>query len=460
MDYDIAIIGGGPAGYSAAIYAAKCNLKVALIEQERLGGTCLNKGCIPTKALLHTSFIYHQQHSATNKGIKSTITYDDQQAYRYKDQLVDQLVDGIQHLINAHKISFYNDHATFNDKHTLLLKQSQQTITSDNIIIATGASSFGLPFIASDIKFIYNSDDVLKNPLTQTDITIIGGGVIGCELATYYHQLGRRVTIIEIAERLLPEVDKELSQNLQMNFKRSKIEILTNAKLLNVAEENDGLSYTYQLNEQSYTRSTQAIIIAIGRKPNIEGLNLNSLDLKLDKGHIKVNEHYQTSLDHIFAIGDVNGKIQLAHVATAQAEDCIRYITNQPMIHQAKTIPYCIYTTPEIAYAGLNESQAKQANIDYQISKYLLNSNGRYLIETDQRGFIKVIFSNKVIIGAQLYMEHASEYIGFFTMAIDNKLNVEQIANSIYPHPTISEALKEVTANINNQALHILTFKR
>ena len=461
MDYDVLIIGGGPAGYTAAIQSAKQQLKVALIEKDKLGGTCLNKGCIPTKALLHSANTYQKFLNSKDEGLNFTdLSFDPYVAYQRKDQIVDKLVNGIDQLFKANKIDLLTDQATLVDDHHVRLIQQDRLISADKIIIATGARPVLLPIVGSELNNVFTSDGFLASPLLLKEILIVGGGVIGCELATYFYLLGHQVTIIELANRILSTIERELASNLQMILKKNKVTIITDAKLHQISQDQDRLVCAYTQNDEEKQLSTEAIIFSIGRKPNTEDLNLEKLQITTDRGYIKVNEYYQTNIPNIYAIGDVNGGVQLAHVASSQGIDCIMHIVDKPLHYQGKSVPYCIYTNPEIAYVGLSEDKAKELKLDYQVSKFITSNNGRYLIENNDRGFVKVIFVDDVIKGASLFMDQATEYIVYFANAIDNKLTYKQLTEVIFPHPTISESIKEALENIHDQAIHVAPLKR
>lgn len=461
MDYDVLIIGGGPAGYTAAIQAAKQQLKVALIEKDKLGGTCLNKGCIPTKALLHSAKTYQKFLNSKDEGLNFTdLRFDPYVAYQRKDQIVEKLVNGIDQLIKANKIDLFTDQATLVDDHHVRLIQQDRLISADKIIIATGARPIVLPIVGSELDNVFTSDGFLASPILLNDILIVGGGVIGCELATYFYQLGHQVTIIELANRILSTIERELASNLQMILKKNKVNIITNAKISQISQDQKRLVCTYIQDDEQRQLSTEAIIFSIGRKPNTEDLNLDKLQITTERGYIKVNENYQTNIPNIYAIGDVNGGVQLAHVASSQGIDCIMHIVDKPLHYQGKSVPYCIYTNPEVAYVGLSEDKAKELKLDYQVSKFITSNNGRYLIENNDRGFVKVIFVDDVIKGASLFMDQATEYIVYFANAIDNKLTYRQLTEVIFPHPTISESIKEALENIHDQAIHVAPLKR
>lgn len=460
MHYDLIVIGGGPAGYTAAISAAQHQFKTALIEHDRLGGTCLNRGCIPTKALLHAAAVYREITQSAKLGIQvSEPTIDLVQTYAYKDQIVDQLVSGIQTLITAHHIDYYQQTASFVDEHTLRLKTNQEILDADHIIIATGSRPIRLSLPGMDLPGVYTSDELLRSPVDQPRIIIIGGGVIGCELADFYSSINRQVTIIELQKRLLSTADRELAQNLTMTLRKKGVTIITEAQLLAVTKDQDALVCHYRHDQTEQCLTGDAVILSIGRRANTEQLALEKAGITTERGYIPVDGQQRTVQEHILALGDVNGGVQLAHAASAQAVACIQRLAGKP-VHPYRTLPYCIYTNPEIAYAGLSEEEAKERYGTCQTSKFSLTANGKYLIEAPDRGSIKLIFHDDVIIGAQLFMERATEFIAYLITAIDNQLTYRQLTGIVFPHPTVSEAFKETMENIHHEAIHIMPLKR
>ena len=455
MIYDVIVIGGGPGGYTAAIRASQKGLKTALVEKNSLGGTCLNLGCIPTKCLLNSSKLYYKMKHSDTLGIQvDNLQYNLIDIYSKKNQVVDKLVEGIQQLVKGNQITFYQDQASFLNDHRLILQQSQEIIEGKHIIIATGSKPRLFPFEGNQLPNVYTSDDVMKNPIMGKRICIVGGGVIGVELADFYSDLDCEVTIIESEKQILPTLDRELSLSVAAYLKKKGVTILTNTRFVDNSKE-DSYIVHYQSAETLVSLENDALIIAVGREANTESLNLEQIDIITNKGFITVNQTFQTNIPHIYAIGDVSGAIQLAHVASQQGKTCISHIIEETVNEHEALVPYCIYTGIEIAYVGLSELDAKEKNIPVKSYKILMNTSGKHLIETEERAFIKILVNEEdEIVGAQLFCKQATELVSYFTMAIQMKLNIEELKEIIFPHPTISEVIGEAFEMVLEEAIH------
>ena len=455
MIYDLIVIGGGPGGYTAAIRASQKGLKTALIEKGNVGGTCLNLGCIPTKCLLNASKLYYKMKHSDNLGITAdSLHYDLSTIYERKNQVVEKLVGGIQHLIKENQIDFYQDHASFLNEHQLELRETKEVIEGKHIIIATGSKPRLFPFEGRELPNVYTSDDIMKNPLDANRICIVGGGVIGVELADFYSDLGCAVTIIESERQILPTLDRELSLSLATYLKKKGVTILTGTRFIDNVKEEHYIVH-YQTNDEIQSLENDALIIAVGRGANTQSLNLEKVNITTNNDFVSVNQNYQTNYPHIYAIGDVSGAIQLAHVASFQGKNCISHILNEGFIEKEPIVPYCIYTGIEIAYVGMSEQNAKEKDIQAKTYKILMNTNGKHLIETEERSFIKVLVDEKEhIIGAQLFCKQATELVSYFTIAIQNNLSVEELKDIIFPHPTISEVMGETFEMVLGEAIH------
>lgn len=455
MEVDLIVIGGGPGGYTAAIQGAKEGLSVLLVEESELGGTCLNRGCIPTKALLHSSNCYQQMLNARNLGvICDNPTYDIQKIYENKDRIVQQLVQGIHQLIQANKITYCNQSAYLVNSNTVLINEEE--VRAKDIILACGCKPNTLAIEGMNHPRVYTSDDVLNQPIETDELVIIGGGVIGVELATFYLDLGKKVTIVEGASRILPTCDKEIANNLASVLKKKGAKILSDCKVIKI-EENGQLQCVIESKQEEQRLDCDAILMSIGRRANSEKLSLEANGIEMERGFIKVNQRYQTNINHLYAIGDINGGIQLAHVASAQGKDCVSMIVGKVPLYQYSLIPSCIYTNPEIAYVGLTLEQATALGIRARSSKILMNTNGKHLIETSQRGFVRVVVdNNQLLIGALLFCDKATELVSYFTNMIEMKIPVEDWLKVIYPHPTISEIVKEIIEDLCGEAIHVL----
>jgi len=447
----IIIIGGGPAGYTAAIEAAKAHAEVILIEQDKVGGTCLQRGCIPTKALLEDAHILTKAAELLDT---PQLNYSVTRLFEKKDRLVAQLTKGIEDLLNAHKITLIHDEAVFVNRSTVHLKQHKLDIEAEYIILATGSETRSIPLDCDKPDKCWSSDDVLSTPLEPgKKLLIIGGGVIGVELACMLSQLGHTVTISEKESRILPAVERELAQSLNMDLKKMGIRVITGNEIGTIRFNNDAAEVQLtKSNEDS--ESFDRVIVAVGRKAVSEKLDLDKVGVKTDHGFIQVNSHFETSVPSIYAIGDVNGSVQLAHVAASQAKQLIAYlfeaIQPEPIL-----IPYGIYTPIQIAYAGLNEEEVKAKQIPYQVSKFLMSSMAKQKIKADARSFIKIITDEShLILGVSLYCSEATELLSFFVLMMVNHISVEDAQQLVFPHPTLSEAIGEVLENLNGKAVH------
>lgn len=455
MDVDLIVIGGGPGGYTAAIQGAKEGLSVVLVEESELGGTCLNRGCIPTKALLHSSSSYKQMREASSFGIFcDKVSYDMKLIYENKERIVNQLVQGIHQLIKGNKITYLNQSATFVDESTLLV--GDVTYHAKDIIVATGCKPNRLNIEGMDHPRVYTSDDVLHQPIEGEEILIVGGGVIGVEFASFFLDLGKKVTLVEWTSRILPTCDKELANNLASVLKKKGAKIYCDSKVTRIEGTKD-VQCVIECKGEEISLACDGVIVSVGRSANTEALNIEALGIEMERGFLKVNHRYETSIKHIYAIGDVNGGIQLAHVASAQGKDCVRYLVGKAPHYQHSTISSCIYTSPEIAYVGLSYEEATSLGIRARSSKILMNANGKHLIETNQRGFIRVVVDeNQLLLGALLFCDKATELVSYFTNMIELKIPVDEWMKVIYPHPTISEVVKEIIEDLCGEAIHVL----
>ncbi len=431
MDYDLAIIGAGWAGFNAALKAKAHGLKVALIDKEQIGGTCLNRGCIPTKALLQSAKIYSITKKSGIFGIETTspqVNFPEIQAR--KNKIIQQLRQGMEFMLKG--IDFINAQATVLSNNTLQVGQRQ--IDAKFMLIATGSKPLALNDIKFDGKKIISSNEILDLKEIPQSLLIIGGGVIGCEFASLFSALGCQVSIVELTPQLLPGIDKEVARKLETIFKKKSVKVATNTDARNLDLKH------YDL-----------VLLCIGRTPVTEGLGLNELGIKSEKSRIVVDEYLRSSIPNIYAAGDCASKICLAHFAAYQGCIAAENIADPEHIKKAdlSAIPSCIFTDPEIGSVGLTEDEVKGKDIDIKVNKFDFLGSGmaRILDETD--GFIKVISDKKTdeILGASIIGPRATELIGILTLAIQSRVKVGHLKGTILAHPTLSEgitgALKE-----------------
>ena len=445
MNFDIAIIGGGPGGYTAAEKAAKEGLKVVLFEKEDLGGTCLNRGCMPTKALLHSAETYASLGHAQILGIQTQdITYDFAAMHQRKDVVVDTLRQGVEKLMKANKITVVAGQACIEKAGVVTC--NGETYEVQDIIIATGSKVSYPPIPGIDLPGVWNSRDILEGGGQNFDtLVIIGGGVVGVECATLYRCLGCQVTVLEAAEHILPFMDKEIAQRLNMIMKKQGVTVEAKANVQKIEGTPGAMTVTYvDKKGVEHAVTAQGVLAAAGRKANLDGLFGSDFSLELDRGAIVGDVDGRTSVPHIYVIGDAKARnIQLAHVASAQGENAVAVITGKKLPLDMSVVPSCVYTDPEIASVGLTEEGAKAAGIPVKTGKYLTGANGKCLIEGTESGYVKLVTDSATgkLLGAQMVCPRATDMVGELTLAIQKGLTADELSEVIHPHPTFSEML-------------------
>ena len=451
----VLIIGAGPGGYVAAIYAKKQGLDVVVVDKEWIGGTCLNVGCIPTKALVRSSEMYHQL-LTENLGLNfEQLSIDLKAVIDKKNQVKDKLVSGIEFLFKKHQITYLLGEASFIDDH--LVKVNDQMIEAKHIVIATGSKTKHLPIEGKE--HLIDSRTLLDNRELPKSMTVIGGGVIGMEFAFIYQQMGVNVTVIEFLPRVLPGIDKELAMRLMPYAKKAGMNIITGAGVTKVEEVNGMKRVYYQKNDQEMMVEAEMVLEAIGRAPSIDGLNLEATSVNHHpKTGIMVNDYMQTNVDHIYAIGDVNNIMQLAHVASHQAFVAIDHILDKAKPFSLDVVPSVIFTSPTIATVGITEDIAKERNIEIDVIKTPYSANGKALILDGDKGYIKLIREkqSKKLIGALVMGKEAENLIASFTIAIQNQFEAKDIYHTIFAHPTIQELVHEAALGLDGLAIHYL----
>lgn len=451
----IIIIGGGPAGYVCALRLAQYGQTVTLIEQTNVGGTCLNNGCIPTKALLHAGQIYQEMLSGDNIGITAdNINFDFDKILLYRDTTVAKLRNGVIQLLKTRGVNVINGRAKLISK--TQVKVNDETLTADKIIIACGSIP-SMPNIAG-IEHAVDSDYFVKyNNNLPKSIVIVGGGVIGVEYATMLNSLGVDVNLIEYMDRLLPMTDRDISLALALTLKRSGVKIITKAKVTQINKQQDDYCVTYTCNDVVATVNSQLVLVCVGRKANTTDLGLEQLGIITNRGNIVVDGNYTTNIDNIYAIGDCIGGIQLAHYASAQAQKLACYLTDKENHINIDIVPSCVYTNPEIAWVGLSQQQCIEQGIEVDVGKFPMLACGKAVIENNDKGFVKVVFNktNNELLGAYLYCARATDLIGELSLAVANKLTLQQFEATIHPHPTFCESISEAVDISCGFPLHI-----
>lgn len=464
--YDLVVIGAGPGGYVAAIRAAQLGKTVAVIEAREVGGTCLNRGCIPTKTLLHTAGLLRETTHFAELGLSiGEVQVDMPRLIARKNAVSEQLRGGIEQLFKGNKITLINGRAVIIGKHQITVTHAAgiEVIEGDRILIAVGSIPAQPPIAGSDLPGVIDSDTLLDKDSLYKRLVIIGGGVIGVEFATVFAALGCEVTIIEALDRVLANMDKEISQNLSMLLKKDGVKIFTGAKVVSITKDNDGLCVNFVQKETEQAVQADGVLIAVGRSAHTADLFGDGFSLPMERGKILVNEHFQTAEDNIYAIGDCIPGIQLAHMASAQGMYVAEHICGHHCGTDLALVPSCVYTDPEIATVGMTADDAKAAGRAVQTGKYVMTGNGKSIIEQQKRGFIKLVFDEetKALLGAQLMCARATDLIGEMTTAIVNKLTAEQLAATIRAHPTFGEGIGEALEEaINGCSIHTMPKRR
>lgn len=461
--FDLVIIGTGPGGYVSAIRAAQLGLRVAIAERREVGGTCLNRGCIPTKALMHSSHLYTEMEECEKLGILAeNISYDIGKIYARKDQVVSQLRGGVEFLLNSYKdrIQLIRGNAVINTPNTVTVDNGEETIVLEtrNILIAAGSEPIRPPIPGLELNGVITSDEILEKPgAAYKKLTIIGGGVIGMEFATIFSSLGCEVSVIEAMDRILPVMDKEISQNLSMILKKRGVDIYTKAAVSRIEKSENCLACYFSQKGEERQVGAEAVLVAIGRKADVDGLFADGLSVRCERG-IVVDDNFQTSVPGVYAIGDViHGGIQLAHAAAAQGCNAVMTMAGMEPEIDLATVPSCIYTDPEIASVGITADQAKSTGLAVKTGKFNMTGLGKSLIESRERSFAKLVFDaeTEALLGAQLMCARATDLVGELAAAIVSKLTAKQLRSVIRPHPSFTEGITEAAEDADGMAVHI-----
>ena len=464
--YDVVVIGSGPGGYVSAIRCSQLGMKTAIIEKyTTMGGTCLNVGCIPSKALLDSSHHFEEaSKNFSNHGINinGEISLDFSKMISRKNDVVTQTTKGIEFLMKKNNIKVYNGFGSFVDKNKVKIKSSDKEIVieSKNIIIATGSKPASLPFIKLDKERVITSTEALNLKEIPKHLIIIGGGVIGLELGQVYKRLGAEVSIVEYMDKIIPTMDSGLSKELTKVFKKQKLKIHTSHKVTSVERVNDNVRVMAEdKNGKLIEFNGDYCLLSIGRSAYTDGLNLESIGLKTnDKGQIQVNDHLQTKHSNIYAIGDVVKGAMLAHKAEEEGVLVAEIISGQKPHIDYNLIPGVVYTWPEVASVGKTEDYLKENNIEYKVGQFPMRALGRSRASSDLDGFVKILAAKNTdeIIGVHMIGARCADLISEAVIAMEYRASAEDIARISHAHPTYSEAIKEAAlAATENRALHI-----
>lgn len=452
---DVAVLGGGPGGYPAAIRAAQNGKKVVLIEEDKLGGTCLNRGCIPTKALLKSAAVIETIDESEKFGVQvSDYKIDFSAVMDWKENAVNKLVQGVGSLMKKNGVEVINGRGEVVAPGVIEVEGDDIKVKAEDIILATGSKPASVPIPGVDGANVMTSKEALELDEIPNRLVIIGGGVIGVEFASIFSTLGSEVTIIEMMESLIPREDKELGAALGKELKKKGIAVQTSAQVKEISGEQEK-NIRFISDGADEELQADKVLISVGRKPNINGIE--ALDLELDEGTIPVAESLQTEIEGIYAVGDIVDSPQLAHMATAEGLVAAENISGNDKEINYRAVPRCIYSQPEVAAVGLTEEQAKEAGYELKIGRFPLMASGKATVMGEDAGFVKVVSDKEFgdILGVHILGAHATELISETTFAINLEAIGEEVADTIHPHPTLSESIMEAVHDINNEAIHI-----
>lgn len=463
MNYDIIVIGSGPGGYVTAIRAAQLGFKTAIIEKENLGGICLNWGCIPTKALLKSAHVFNYLKHAEEYGLNKVDDpgFDFTKVIQRSRGVASKMSGGIQFLMKKNKIDVILGTAKVKPGKKVSVVDAEGKTTeyaAQNIIIATGARSRELPNLPQDGKKVIGYRQALSLPEQPKSMIVVGSGAIGIEFADFYNTMGTKVTVVEFLPNIVPLEDEEVSKHVEKSLKKSGIDIMTNASVESVDTSGEGVKAKVKTATGEITLEADILLSAVGISANIEGIGLEEVGIKTDKGRVLVNEWYQTSVPGYYAIGDIIPTQALAHVASAEGITCVEKIKG---IHTEKidygNIPGCTYCHPEIASVGLTEKQAKEKGYEIKVGKFPFSASGKATANGDVDGFIKVIFDAKYgeWLGAHMVGDGVTDMIAEAVVARKLETTGHEILKSIHPHPTLSETVMEAVAAAYGEVIHI-----
>ena len=459
MNYDLIVIGGGPAGYVGAIRAAQLGKKVGVVERDRAGGTCLNWGCIPTKSLLRNAELFQvMSHRANDFGFKfDNLGFDWSKIIGRSRGVADKLAGGIEFLFKKNKIDYLRGDASFKDAQTVVVKKTdgtEETHTAPKILLATGTATRELPGLPFNGTTVIGARQAMTLPTQPKTMAIMGAGAIGVEFAYFYNAFGTKVTLIEMMPRILPVEDEEVSAALLKSFTKQGVKVLTGTKVEKTEVTKTGVKITATGEKgDAQTIEADVLLVAIGVSPVLPG----GLEFKTNRGYLETEDSYQTSVPGVYAAGDIIGAPWLAHVASWEAVQCIEGIFHGTKPRKVTTFPGCTYCQPQVASVGLTERAAKDKGIKYRVGKFPFQASGKAQAVGETEGFTKILFGEPhgEVLGAHIIGPEATELIAEMGLAVNLEATHEEIEATIHAHPTLSESLHEATGQAYGQAIHI-----
>lgn len=469
-EYDLVIMGGGTGGYVAAIRASQLGLKTAIVEKRELGGTCLHRGCIPSKALLRSAEVFATAKHGEKFGVMAKeVALDFKKVQERKQSIVDQLHNGVKHLMKQGKIDVFEGFGRILGPSifspmpgTVSVEmnngEENEMLIPKNVIVATGSKPRTLPGLDVDGEFVMTSDEALHMESLPSSIIIVGGGVIGIEWASMLVDFGVDVTVLEYADRIVPTEDHDISKEAHKLMKKKGIKLFTGAKVMGDSlEKGDGVSIQAEHEGETKTFTADKMLVSVGREANVKNIGLENTTIEVDKGVIQTNEYYQTKESHIYAIGDVIGGMQLAHVASHEGITAVEHLADQnPSPIDYSMVSSCIYSSPEMASVGLTEEDAKAKGLNVKIGKFPFKAIGKALVFGESDGFVKIVADadNEDLLGVHMIGPHVTDMISEAGLAKVLDAAAWEVAHTIHPHPTLSEVIGEAALAVDGKAIH------
>ncbi|HEK9102399.1 dihydrolipoyl dehydrogenase [Bacillus pfraonensis] len=469
-EYDLVIVGGGTGGYVAAIRASQLGLKTALVEKDNLGGTCLHKGCIPSKALLRSAEVYATAKKSEEFGVvTSNVELNFAKVQERKEKIVTQLHKGVQHLMKQGKIDVFEGIGRILGPSIfspmpgtisveLASGEENEMLIPKNVLIATGSRPNSLPGLELDGEYVMSSDHALKMETLPSSIIIVGGGVIGIEWASMLADFGVEVTVLEYAKHVLPLEDQDVSKEMQRLLKKKGIKVVTGAKVLpETLVKDNGVAIQAEHNGENKEFKAEKMLVSVGRQANTQNIGLENTDIIVEKGYIQTNEFYQTKESHIYAIGDVIGGLQLAHVASHEGIVAVEHIAGKEVMPiDYSMVSKCVYSSPEVASVGLTEQEAKEKGYKLKVGKFSFRAIGKALVYGESDGFVKLVVDEETndILGVHMIGPHVTDMISEAGLARVLDATPWEVAHTIHPHPSLSEAIGEAALAVDGKALH------